>query len=332
MTVHAAWSTLNAQIIVANVVIWTAYSILMAFAAQEERVPKLSLVLGTEALKLVFATIYHLYVDGSENLPATGKGRLFRLLEGKGAAYLMPPAAIYMLNNYLTFVNLTIFDPATYRVLTCMRIVTTGVLMQLAFQTRLGTKKWSALMLLVVGCVVGKVGGGQLPDVGAVTALSWLALLIQCLCSSCGSVYFQWVLQRINHVGTWEKNTFLYFFGVVFNLAYTALVVQASPFPPQAREALLDNWVIGATVVLGAAGGLAVGLLLKYLDSALKEITNGFEIFTVALVQWPVMGIPLRPTLVISIGLVTAALRLYSSQAVVTRGRTLAPMSLQPKR
>ena len=25
----------------------------------------------------------------------------------------MPPAAIYMLNNYLTFVNLTIFDPAT---------------------------------------------------------------------------------------------------------------------------------------------------------------------------------------------------------------------------
>ena len=133
--------------------------------------------------------------------------------------------------------------------------------------------------------------------------------------SSFGSVYFQWVLQRGSaaNVGMWEKNVYLYFFGVILNVLFTMVYMKESPVDGPFFDALSDNWIIGGTIFLGACGGIAISLLLKYLDSAVKDFMGGIELFTVAIAQWPIMGIPMRPALVVSIVVVSLALRMYST-------------------
>jgi drug/metabolite transporter (DMT)-like permease len=327
---------------VINVAVWTAYSLAMSWVMHEPRVRKLSLVCGTELTKLVLALLYYTFLDERGRTSRGGPlQRLRTLAKGRGALFCLVPAAIYMVNNTLTFANLQIFDPATYRVLINVRILLTGVLMQVIFQKRLSGKKWGALCILFVGCVVGKLGGGTLKGVASVGLLGWLTLFGQGLCSSCGNVYFAWLLKRKERspssdgssssadgsaaessdngaaaqepTSMWAKNCYLYFFGVVINIGVTVAYRHDAPFDGEFLAALTSNYMVATTIVLGAVGGIFISLLLKHLDSAMKEMLGGIELFTCALAQWPLMGISLRPALVVSIVIVSVAIKLYSN-------------------
>ena len=330
------FSFLQAAIMVINVAVWTAYSLAMSWVMHEPRVRKLSLVCATELMKLVLALLYYTFLDERGSTSRGGPlQRLRTLAKGRGALLCLVPAGIYMVNNTLTFANLQIFDPATYRVLINVRILLTGVLMQVIFQKRLSWKKWAALCTLFIGCIIGKLGGGTLKGVTTVGLLGWLTLFGQGLCSSCGNVYFAWLLKRkertLSSSGSsavessdddavapeptsmWAKNCYLYFFGVVINIGVTVVYRHDAPFDQGFLAALTSNYMVATTIVLGAVGGIFISLLLMHLDSAMKEMLGGIELFTCALAQWPLMGIAPRPALIVSIVIVSVALKLYSN-------------------
>ena len=97
--------------------------------------------------------------------------------------------------------------------------------LQLVFKKRLSLKKWGGLILLLIGCILGKIGGGTLPGITEVTLVAWGLLVLQAVCSSFGSVYFQWILQHgpksAKGTGIWEKNIYLYLAGSVLNGLFT---------------------------------------------------------------------------------------------------------------
>jgi len=128
-------------IMAGTVCVWSAHAIVISYALkQNPDIEKVGLVLAGEALKLVFATCYHVLGESSSEsspLPARGFARVQRLCEGwRAALYLLVPALLYVFNNFLTFVNYQHFNPATYKVLINVKILFTALLMQLFF------KKW----------------------------------------------------------------------------------------------------------------------------------------------------------------------------------------------
>ena len=124
------WNAKSIFIFVATVTVWTAISIVMTVSNKDDRVHKMSMVFATETTKLFIALGYHLFVDSGDPIPDGVGPRFKRLLKGEGAAYLLVPAVIYMANNYLTYVALSVFDPGTYRVVVNIKIIFTGIMLQ----------------------------------------------------------------------------------------------------------------------------------------------------------------------------------------------------------
>ncbi len=58
------------------------------------------------------------------------------------AKFFAIPSAIYTLYNALAFVNLRLLEPATYRVLINVKIITSGLLFQYVFGKVLGVKQY----------------------------------------------------------------------------------------------------------------------------------------------------------------------------------------------
>ena len=140
------WNAKSIFIFVATVAIWTAISILMTVSNEDDRVQTMSMVFATESTKLFIALGYHLFVDSGDPIPDGVGPRFKRLLKGEGAAYLLVPAVIYMLNDYLISVALSVFDPGTYKLVSNITIIFTGIMMQVQIKSC----KISSFLLLLI--------------------------------------------------------------------------------------------------------------------------------------------------------------------------------------
>ncbi|XP_071578929.1 UDP-galactose transporter senju-like [Temnothorax nylanderi] len=107
-----------------------------------------AVVLMTEVLKLVISTA--LYCKDNSILTLLQETRKNK----KVLLLYMIPALLYCLYNNLAFVNLARFDPTTYYVLLQLRVVLTGIIVQVIFSKKLSATQWFSLVILTVGCMV----------------------------------------------------------------------------------------------------------------------------------------------------------------------------------
>ena len=108
--------------------------------------------------------------------------------------YFAVPAFLYMIYNWLSFVNLNLFDPASFKVLINMRILFSAVLFQLFFSRSLGWTKWVALVLLMIGCAVNQIEG-DLNLTASIYSIGFVAL--QAFTSSLAGVYSEVLLKKV---------------------------------------------------------------------------------------------------------------------------------------
>ncbi len=80
-------------------------------------------------------------------------GKLFAYAS-KSGVYFAAPALLYTIYNNLMFINLTNFNPPTYRILINLRILWSGLLASTFLKHSIGLRKWIALILLMFGCSV----------------------------------------------------------------------------------------------------------------------------------------------------------------------------------
>lgn len=112
------------------------------------------IVLFTEFAKLVICIAVHL-IKSHGNVK-----QLVRDLHSNRVLllYYLVPAFLYCLYNNLTFVNLKLFDLATYYCLMQFRIVLTAIIYQLLFSKRLNRTQWASLVILTLGCLIKEYG------------------------------------------------------------------------------------------------------------------------------------------------------------------------------
>ena len=121
-----------------------------------------SVVLLTETLKLILNSIFYI-INGGTILS------YFRSIirHRNMALYYLIPSGLYGLYNNLTFVSLSVMDPATYYILLQFRIAVTAIIYQMLFKRDLSRVQWLSLLLLTVGCIIK-----QCPNSSSITAFS----------------------------------------------------------------------------------------------------------------------------------------------------------------
>ena len=209
-----------------------------------------SAALSMEFAKMCLAFLYFQYIRPLPlELPAGSNSSVLsfdNLLPNRRLfKYFAIPAGLYLVYNLLAFVSLLYVEPITCEILLKTRILFSGLLLQFFFQQQLSFRQWFALVLLMLGCTIEQLGSFRF-DLGILAVHRLLSLsshsffescfclgfvpvlvvLIQGFCSSLGGVYFQWLLQRPDavNVSMWEKNTYLYFWGVLFNISFLLFI------------------------------------------------------------------------------------------------------------
>ncbi len=145
--------------------------------------------------------------------------------------------------------------------------------------------------------------------------------IIQGFCSSAAGVLNEILLKQDLEVDTACQNIILYFFCVVFNLLFTAILnpqfgVAVTQFAHNFQFILVPILLLGATgntiSVVNTSGGYLTAFILKYMNVILKEYANAVEMFTNAFAVYIAFGVEPQPALLVSMTLVSASIYLYS--------------------
>lgn len=282
-TIHApprtetASLTTHIVLISLYVILWTSES-LVIHSAKDVDYEKASVTLAVEVFKLTVASIlYFGYGGGSikEFVEYANRGSMFFML-----------GLIYCLYNLLRYYALTISDPGTYRVMINLRVATTGLLYQVfKVGDPLTPRKWSALVLLMLGCAIMKWGELY------VTLFPIFIISILAFLGSAGGVYNEKILKKDMNVDINLQNVYLYIFTILFNVLSILLT---DPVLLTSPSTLFRNWssTMLPMIMLGGGGGFMTALMLKRLNVLTKEYANGFEMLSTALLSFYFFGYP----------------------------------------
>ncbi|KAJ2234288.1 UDP-galactose transporter Gms1 [Coemansia sp. RSA 1722] len=197
------------------------------------------------------------------------------ILTGDGWKMLVP-AALYTVQNNLQYVAVSHLDAATFQVTYQLKILTTALCSVILLRTRLGGRKWVALVVLTVGVALVQLpadNNGNTPT--GTSALGLAAVILACVLSGLAGVYFEKVLKGTSK-SVWIRNVQL----ALFSMAPAAVGVLWVDGPGVRRDGFLygyDKWTWLA-ISFQALGGLVVAVVVKYADNILKGFATSVSI------------------------------------------------------
>eukprot|EP01134_Creolimax_fragrantissima_P006718 CFRG6718T1 len=246
------------------------------------------------------------------------------------------PSLLYVLQGNLLYIGISNLDAATFQVSYQLKILTTAILSVIMLNRHLTWMKWSALIILMLGVALV-----QIPDdinstehkEGPVDAnlnpLAGLtAVVIACSFSGFAGVYFEKILKGTSS-SIWIRNIQLGGFGLIIG----SVIVYLND-----RTAVLEKgFFVGYTnlvwtvILLHAAGGLIIAVVVKYADSILKGFATASAIILSALVSLVLFDFNPSRNFCIGATMVIAAVGMYSRpDAEVTTRPGILPIAMQP--
>lgn len=155
-------------------------------------------------------------------------------------------------------------------------------------------------------------------------------IFIQLICSCLAGVYNEYLLKRDGeHVDIYIQNIFMYVDSIVCNLLF--LFVQGNilaVFDVNNLKALITFNVI-IIMANNAAIGIVTSFFLRYLNSILKTFASALELLFTAVLCFILFDIPIYFNTVLSIGVVSFAIYLYSLSPVVNTQRKFSTPNRQ---
>lgn len=246
------------------------------------------------------------------------KGFQAAVLTPEGAQMAIP-ALLYTLQKNLLYVALSNLDACVYQVAYQGKILTTAVFSYLMLGTALTGRKVLALVLLMVGVAlveVAKLTGHVPGPSGEYPGLGFLAVMMACCTSGFASVFFEFKLKRQSKEGegqasVWVRNLQLSFFAGLLALA-NVLAKDGSAVASRGFFQGYDMLVV-CTIVLEAAGGLLVGLVIKYADNIAKIFAMALSLTLVTALSALISGFHVTLTFLVGAALTIVSVYLYST-------------------
>lgn len=189
------------------------------------------------------------------------------------------PSLVYLIQNNLVYVSTSNLDAATYQVTYQLKIFTTAVFSVLILKRKLLRHQWIALAVLVLGVVLVQLNNTidktqkLYPNQNRIVGL--VAALIACCLSGFAGVYFEKILKGAE-ISIWMRNIQL----SVVSVPLGVIICFTSDWHEVTSKGFFFGYdlFIVYLIVLQAAGGLTVAMVVKYADNILKGFATSLAI------------------------------------------------------
>lgn len=150
-------------------------------------------------------------------------------------------------------------------------------------------------------------------------SISSIYILIQLICSCLAGVYNEYLLKGAGaNTNIYVQNVLMYFDSIVCNVML--LILQGNFLVAFNVDSLRNIFTLNVMVIMvnNAAIGIVTCLFLKYLNSILKTFASALELAFTAILCNLLFHMPIFLNTILSIGVVSFAIYLYSLSPVVS--------------
>lgn len=230
------------------------------------------------------------------------------ILNFKDTLRVCVPSFLYIIQNNLLYVSASNLDAATYQVTYQMKLLTTAFFAVLVLKRKLKKWQWLALGLLASGVALVQLSsssGGSKDTEGQSRVLGFSAALAACFISGFAGIYFEKVLKE-SDISVWMRNVQLSLLSLPFG-TITYVIKEGS------MNDLLKGFdgFVWYLVVLQAAGGLIVAVVVKYADNILKGFATSVAIVISCVVSMYLFDFHLTVQFACGTALVMGSIFLY---------------------
>ncbi|XP_013185643.2 UDP-N-acetylglucosamine transporter [Amyelois transitella] len=233
------------------------------------------------------------------------------ILNFKDTLRVCVPSFLYIVQNNLLYVSASNLDAATYQVTYQLKLLTTAFFAVLVLKRKLKKWQWLALGLLAAGVALVQLSGKSeksttstdLPQQSRILGFS--AAVAACFISGFAGIYFEKVLKE-SDISVWMRNVQLSLLSLPFG-TITYFVNGGS-----AHEILKGfDAFVWYLVLLQAAGGLIVAVVVKYADNILKGFATSVAIIITCIVSMFIFNFVLTVQFAAGTLLVISSIFLY---------------------
>ncbi|XP_028037574.1 UDP-N-acetylglucosamine transporter [Bombyx mandarina] len=276
----------------------------------EEKFSSAAAVVMAEIVKLVICICLVMHESGGVK---TGVQSMYStvVLNIKDTVRVCVPSFLYILQNNLLYVSAANLDAATYQVTYQLKLLTTAFFAVIVLKRQLKKWQWGALGLLAAGVAVVQLSSTDAKSSNSEDKLKqskligFGAALAACFISGFAGIYFEKVLKE-SDISVWMRNVQLSLLSLPFGTG-TYLI----------QEGTLNNMFKGFDgfiwylVILQAAGGLIVAVVVKYADNILKGFATSVAIIISCVVSMYLFSFVLTVQFAFGTAMVIGSIFLY---------------------
>lgn len=200
-------------------------------------------------------------------------------------------AALYALQNNLLFYVIKHVEPATFQVLSNVKIPLTAVMLRVMTGKKFSFQQKVALGLLVVGASISQIADKTMSQ-ASISAIGTILLSCMVFLSSFAGVMNE-ILLKTSVLGSihWQ-NTQLYAFGVLFTSMKLVHDMRSASILDMFVGFNTYSWCLTVNMALL---GIVTSVVLKYADNILRSFAIAASPFLAAFVSWYVLEWHCRP-------------------------------------
>ncbi|XP_077989257.1 putative UDP-sugar transporter protein SLC35A4 [Glandiceps talaboti] len=256
------------QILLASgILIYGSHAILLNLCKVDGAIPfnSSSVVLLIELHKLFFSVVMLLPTIQSQgiNLPSWKQVIPFAI-----------PALLYCFNNNIVVHMQLYMDPASFQILSNLKIASTAILYRYIIRRRLSRLQWLAMWMLMFAGICNSYGGLHISSTNHsnsevyITIYGLLLMLIYCANSGLAGVYTEYILKKNYQVSLHLQNVLLYIFGVIIN--YFTYV--SSTWNESTPTTFFQGYTSLTFIIIftQAANGLIMSAVMKHASNIIR--------------------------------------------------------------
>eukprot|EP01134_Creolimax_fragrantissima_P001648 CFRG1648T1 len=262
----------------------TSYALMRRYSQgvlKETATPSSILLMG-ELIKLLISLTYISYSPQlATAAPDTAqKSPVVWILQTSGP--MVVPAAVYLIMNMLSYVALERIDAGLFTVFAQCKVLSTAVFAYFVMHKSLASRKWRALLLIVLGATLISLQTKPVSDdafdngLNSDFMIGIMAVLGEVILSGFISVYFEKVLKKTTTsvlLTVWDRNVQLAIYSICIYLP-----IALYNAPSFCNILYGWSWVTWIVSLLGSAGGILVALCIKYTSAVDKSMATSGSI------------------------------------------------------
>lgn len=242
---------------------------------------------------------------------------------------LSVPSLTYTVQNNLLYCALTNLDAATYQVMYQLKILTTAVFSAVLLKRQFSTRKWMSLVTLTIGVALAQTSGtgdhtshhhpahaGGEADKGLDLQAEQNRIVgtVAVLCAACTSgfsgVYFERILKGSPRVTLWTRNIQMGIPSII--IAFISIFVK--DHAAVLSKGFFQGYspIVWTVVIVQAAGGLIVAVVVKYADNVLKVFAASFSIVVTGIISYFLFDFEPNAKFILGTACVVLAIIIYS--------------------